>query len=140
MHRGFILFFCACWMVGVASMGLRAGHPSAQPQAETSGGQRVGPSAAMQQSEQALVKQYCVTCHNARTKTGGLSLEGLDPAAAASHSDVWEKAIVKLRGGMMPPVGMPRPGEAALQGFAASLERRIDAQALQSPDPGHKPI
>ncbi|MDQ4024054.1 MAG: hypothetical protein M3217_00965, partial [Actinomycetota bacterium] len=36
------------------------------------------------QSEQALVKQYCVSCHNARAKTGGLSLEGLDPAAAAT--------------------------------------------------------
>ena len=95
---------------------------------------------APQQSEQALVKRYCVTCHNARTLTGGLSLEGLDPAAATSHSDVWEKVIVKLRGGMMPPVGMPRPAEATLQGFAASLERRIDAQALTSPDPGHKPI
>ena len=151
--RGSILFFCVCWAVSVASFGLRAGHPSVQAQAAALGGQSLGQGGApggtpttpekqgaAPQSEQALVKQYCVTCHNARTLTGGLSLEELDPAAAASHSDVWEKVIVKLRGGMMPPVGMPRPGEAALQGFAASLERRIDAQALKSPDPGHKPI
>ena len=151
MRRGLILFFSACWVVSVASMGL---HPSAQTQPDRQsaalsrqsaapGGQTAAPSkegAALQQSEQALVKQYCVTCHSARTKTGGLSLEELDPAAAASHSDVWEKVIVKLRGGMMPPVGMPRPAEAVIQGFAASLERRIDAQALASPDPGHKPI
>jgi hypothetical protein len=153
MRRAFILFFCACWVVSVASMGLRAGHALSQPdllspgeggpQAAAPGGQTVAPGgqgSAPQQSEQALVKQYCVTCHNARTLTGGLSLEGLDPAAAASRSDVWEKVIVKLRGGMMPPVAMPRPPEATLQGFAASLERRIDAQALTSPDPGHKPI
>src|SRR5688572_2673656 len=140
--RRSILFFCACWLVTVASFGLRAGQPAAQAQVPAPAGQRVAPGGQQgaPQSEQALVKQYCVTCHNARTLTGGLSLEGLDPTAAASHSDVWEKVIVKLRGGMMPPVGMPRPGEAALQGFAASLERRIDAQALQSPDPGHKPI
>ena len=94
----------------------------------------------MAPSEQALVKQYCVTCHSARTRTGGLSLEGLDPAAAASHADVWEKVIMKVRGGMMPPVGMPRPDETTLQGFAASLEQRIDQQALISPNPGHKPI
>jgi hypothetical protein len=37
-------------------LGLRAGHPSAQPQAPAPGGQRVAP-----QSDQALVKQYCVT-------------------------------------------------------------------------------
>ena len=142
MRRGSILFFCACWVVSVAAFGLPAGHPLAQAQAVAPGGQPTAPEkqGPAPQSEQALVTQYCVTCHNARTRTGGLSLEELDPAAAASHADVWEKVIVKLRGGMMPPVGMPRPGEATLQGFAASLERRIDAQALKSPDPGHKPI
>jgi len=127
VRRAFI-FFCACWVVAVASLGVRAGHPLPQPQASAP------------QSEQALVKQYCLTCHNARAMTGGLSLEGLDPAAAAGHSDVWEKVVMKLRGGMMPPAGMPRPDEATLQRFASSLEQRIDAQALISPDPGHKPI
>jgi cytochrome c551/c552 len=136
-HR---LVFFACGIVAVASLGLRAGDPAAQPQAPTPVGQGVASQNVAPQSEQALVKQYCVTCHNARAQTGGLSLEGLDPAAAASHSDVWEKVIMKLRGGMMPPVGMPRPGEATLQGFAASLEKRIDGQALTSPNPGHKPI
>jgi hypothetical protein len=47
---------------------------------------------------------------------------------------------MKLRGGMMPPAGMPRPDEVTLQGLAASLEQRIDGQALISPNPGHKPI
>ena len=146
MRRASMLFFCACWVVAVASLGLRAGHPPAQPQAGAPGTQGEAPDRqgvgkdAAPQSEQALVKQYCVSCHNARALTGGLSLERLDPAAAASHSDIWEKVILKLRGGMMPPVGMPRPAEATLQRFAASLEQRIDAQALISPDPGHKPI
>jgi mono/diheme cytochrome c family protein len=135
MRRASLLFFCACWVVAAASTGLRAGDPFAQPQTPAPGGPAAAPS-----SEQALVKQYCVTCHNSRALTGGLSLEGVDPAAAASHSDVWEKVVMKLRGGMMPPLGMPRPEEATLQGFAASLEQRIDAQALLSPNPGHKPI
>ena len=73
-------------------------------------------------AEQALVQKYCVTCHNARAMTGGLSLDGLNPAEAATHADVWEKVAMKLRGGMMPPVGMPRPDEATLRGFATSLE------------------
>src|SRR5260221_750220 len=53
----------------------------------------------------AILKQYCVTCHSERRKTGGLSLEGLDPASAAGHGDVWEKVIRKMRVGMMPPAG-----------------------------------
>ena len=135
MRRASMLFFCACWVVAVASLGLRAGQPFAQPQAPAPGQAGAAPP-----SDQALVKQYCAGCHNARAQTGGLSLDGLDPAAAASHTDVWEKVILKLRGGMMPPVGMPRPAEATLQAFAASLEQRIDARALRAPDPGHKPI
>ena len=31
-------------------------------------------------AHRALVDQYCVTCHNARVKTGGLALDGLDLA------------------------------------------------------------
>jgi hypothetical protein len=135
MRRAFVLFVCACWVIAVGSLGLRAGHPSAQSPTPAPQAQGVAPL-----SEQALVTQYCVSCHSARTRTGGLSLEGLDPGAAAGQSDVWEKVIVKLRGGMMPPVGMPRPDEATLQRFAVSLEQRIDTQALVSPDPGHKPI
>ena len=38
---------------------------------------------------------------------------------------------MKLRGGMMPPQGMPRPDEATLEAFAAALEKTLDAQALQ---------
>jgi mono/diheme cytochrome c family protein len=133
-RASWLIFGCACWIVAVASLGLRAGHPSAGPEAAPRG-QAEGPP-----SDQALVTQYCVTCHNARAQTGGLSLEGLDPAAAAGHPDVWEKVVMKLRGGMMPPVGMPRPDGATLDGFVASLEQRLDAAALASPDPGHKPI
>src|SRR3981189_1019191 len=57
----------------------------------------------------ALLEQYCVTCHNERRKTGGLSLEGLDPASPAEHGEIWEQVIRKMRVGMMPPAGVPRP-------------------------------
>jgi mono/diheme cytochrome c family protein len=90
--------------------------------------------------DRQLIQKYCVTCHNARAKTGGLVLESLDPAQAAAHADVWEKVVRKVRGGMMPPKGMPRPDEATLTAFAGALEDILDRQALRSPDPGHKPI
>jgi hypothetical protein len=85
-----------------------------------------------------LVQKYCVTCHNARVKTGGLSLEGLNPAQVGDHADVWEKAARKIGGGMMPPQGMPRPSEAVMAGFLRSLEATLDRQALSRPDPGFK--
>jgi hypothetical protein len=90
--------------------------------------------------DQALVQKYCTTCHNDRAKTGGVSFEGVSVAEAGAHSEIWEKALVKLRGGMMPPQGMPRPDAAAMDTFIVALENTLDAQARKSPDPGFKPV
>jgi hypothetical protein len=127
--RSLALFTLALTALAAGSGGLRA-HAN-QP-AQTS-----APAAA---TDQALVQKYCLTCHNARVRTGGLTLEGMDPSDAAAHTELWEKVALKLRGGMMPPQGTPRPDEAALEGFATRLERTLDARALKDPDPGHKPV
>jgi len=81
----------------------------------------------------ALVQKYCVTCHSDRLKTGGLSLQNVDPAAPSIDGAVWEKVVEKLHGGMMPPQGMPRPDAAALDTFVASLESVLDRQAAGDP-------
>src|SRR5256885_144176 len=47
----------------------------------------------------ALVKRYCVTCHNERLKTGGLTLDGVDVQHPGAHAEVWEKVVRKLRTG-----------------------------------------
>src|SRR5690349_6025291 len=48
----------------------------------------------------ALVQKYCVTCHSDRLKTGGLSLQGVDPAAPKIDGAIWEQVVQKLHGGM----------------------------------------
>ena len=55
--------------------------------------------------DQALIQKYCASCHNDRAKTGGISFDGINVAEAGKHSEIFEKALVKLRGGMMPPRG-----------------------------------
>ena len=94
------------------------------------------------EAERALVDKYCVTCHNARLKTGGLVLDkdAVDLAHVADRADVFEKVIRKLHGKMMPPVGMPRPDEATLDAFTSSLEHAIDRVALTRPHPGRSPL
>ena len=88
----------------------------------------------------ALLKRYCVTCHNERAKTGGLSLEGLDPANVAGNllekGDLLEKIVRKVRVGMMPPAGMPRPDEATTHRFVASMESMLDRAAAAQPNVG----
>jgi hypothetical protein len=87
-------------------------------------------------SNAALLQRYCVTCHSDRAKTGGLTLEGLDPDRPQANTEVWEKAIRKLRAGLMPPAGAPRPARLELDGFRRSLETSIDRAAMARPDPG----
>jgi mono/diheme cytochrome c family protein len=87
-------------------------------------------------SSQSTVQKYCVTCHNDRLKTGGLSLAAIDLATPSAHADTWEKVIRKLRTGAMPPPNAPRPDGAASAALATYLETSIDRDALASPHPG----
>src|SRR3954470_13160850 len=54
-------------------------------------------------AQQALLNQYCVTCHNAKAKTGGLSLDGVSLDRVNGEAEIWEKVVRKLRAGLMPP-------------------------------------
>jgi mono/diheme cytochrome c family protein len=83
-----------------------------------------------------IVDKYCVTCHNARLKTGGLALDGLDIAQAGRQPQTWEKVVRKVRTGMMPPANAPRPDRATLDGLAASVEATMDRAAAAAPNPG----
>jgi len=87
-------------------------------------------------SHQALVQQYCVTCHSQRLKTGGLVLEPAALATPSTNIELWEKVTRKLRSGLMPPPGSPRPANAALDAFTGWLEGELDRIAAQSPNPG----
>src|SRR5437763_11242046 len=86
--------------------------------------------------QRALLDQYCVTCHNQRTKTAGVMFDNLDLSDVSKHADVWEKAVRKLRGGMMPPPGVRRPDQAAIESFVSRLENSLDRAAAMDPNPG----
>jgi mono/diheme cytochrome c family protein len=78
-----------------------------------------------------LVKQYCLGCHNDRTKAGELTLANFDVTDPQHSAEIAEKMIRKLRAGMMPPPGVRRPDETALAGLADLLERHADAHATE---------
>jgi cytochrome c551/c552 len=65
--------------------------------------------AAAPASRDAVLKQYCVTCHNQRVKTGGVDLGSIPSDDPAAHPEVWEKVVRKITAGEMPPAGMPSP-------------------------------
>src|ERR1041385_7943976 len=87
-------------------------------------------------AQRALLDQYCVTCHNDKTKIDNFSLQKEDINAVGDHPEVWERVIRKLRAGMMPPPGMPRPPLAKYEALRDWLEAQIDRKAAAHPNPG----
>jgi Protein of unknown function (DUF1592)/Protein of unknown function (DUF1588)/Protein of unknown function (DUF1587)/Protein of unknown function (DUF1585)/Protein of unknown function (DUF1595)/Planctomycete cytochrome C len=87
-------------------------------------------------AERALLNQYCVTCHNDKTKTANFSLQREDINSVGDHPEVWERVIRKLRAGMMPPPGMPRPPLAKYEELRDWLEAQVDQKAATHPNPG----
>jgi len=87
----------------------------------------------------AILNQYCVTCHNERLKTADLMLDQMDVASVSAGAEVWEKVVRKLRSRAMPPVGLPRPDDAAYDSFATYLETELDRAAVARPNPGRPP-
>ena len=86
-------------------------------------------------SERALLDQYCVTCHNQKLKTAGLTLDQLDVARMHDHPEVWEKVVRKLRAGVMPPSGMKRPDPAVMESMITFVEKELDQNAAPNLTP-----
>ena len=113
-------------MVLVASGHLLAAGP--RPQA---------PAVHAAATEPALLERYCVTCHNDNLRTAGFSLESLDLGNISADAEAWEKVVLTLRAGMMPPAGRPRPDRETYDRLASFFETDLDRAAAASPDPGH---
>lgn len=91
--------------------------------------------AAAPQAE-ALMKRYCVGCHNDKVKTGDVSLTGLTVAGVGTHANTWEKVLRKVRTGEMPPPKLPRPSAEVQSSFVGWLEGQLDRAASANSNPG----
>src|ERR1700681_2644393 len=84
----------------------------------------------------AFLKQYCVTCHSQKLKTGGLALETVDLGDVSRNVEILEKVVLKLGSGAMPPAAARRPDKATSNAFLASLETSLDRASAARPTPG----
>ncbi|HET7607338.1 MAG TPA: DUF1592 domain-containing protein [Gammaproteobacteria bacterium] len=118
LNRGLLAAFAAAALAGCS------GEPS--PEALLAQGKKLWP----------LVERYCVDCHNDADLAGDIAFDRLGPGDVAAHADIFERAVRKLRGRMMPPPGESRPGIAETDAFVAWLEATLDA-ASPTPEPGY---
>ena len=79
-----------------------------------------------------LTKTYCVTCHNDKAKTGGLSLQAADLENVPKAAETWEKVIRKIRrrdaAARRAAAGQSRAGRVR-SFLETSLDRAADGQA-----------
>ena len=124
MRRALRLFACGV-LAAVAGVSVRLsarrGGASRTVRLKAAGHRKV----ALYEVKPAL-DRYCVTCHNAKLKTAGLSLEQVDPARVGRDAETWEKVARKLRTHEMPPPGLPAPGPGDVR--AARLDARSRAR------------
>ncbi len=93
------------------------------------------PAAAAQAAPDlhAVTEQYCTKCHNTEDWAGGLDLTSLDHGHVGADAQTWEKVLLKLRSGMMPPPGKERPSREDTESIARMLETRLDAESRAHP-------
>src|SRR5215510_12555728 len=125
-HRTGVLAICLCLLLLAAVAG-------AVPQ---NGSQTSQPAATPTSAQRALLDQYCVTCHNQQVKTAGLMLDKTDLNDIPGGAATWEKVVMKLRAGMMPPLGRPKPDQASIDAMVSLLESGLDKASAAHPEPG----
>ena len=128
----------ACWVLVTSTV--LAVPASAAPRQNARASASESAPVMAPDAQRALIDKYCVTCHSARLKTGGLVLEGIDTAHPEARADAWEKVARKLHAGTMPPARQPRPARAEVDQLAASIEQALDNAAAKTPNPGRPAI
>src|SRR5687767_16003642 len=117
----------ALFVFCILNFALISAFTAAQSQAPVSVASRAGAEQPL-----ATVKQYCAGCHNDRMKTAGVSFDGVTVESIGEHADVFEKAVRKMRGRVMPPPGARQPDGAAIDSLVAWLETSLDRTAGQA--------
>ena len=103
------------------------------------GGCGGGVDKASIEKHSALIETYCTDCHNPLDLAGDFAFESLDLENVGQHQEIWEAAIGKLRGRLMPPAGARQPAQAEIDALVAYLENAVDASADRTLI-GHVPV
>jgi len=87
-----------------------------------------------------LVEKYCFECHNTEDWAGGAAFDAMSADSVPEEGKVWEAAIKKLRGGLMPPSNAKAKLDSkAAAGLASWLETTLDASQA-TPYTGYVPL
>jgi cytochrome c551/c552 len=127
MKRLVFAVVAACAAAALATPLTASGHDAPRPHMAASHAAKSGSP----ESLDAVLNEYCLGCHDADGKAGGLSLQDFEPTQAHKQAETAEKMIHKLRAGLMPPAGAPRPDPATEKLLRTAIESSVDHAAAQ---------
>ena len=137
-----VVLACAGLLWGVSTTAPIAA-PRAAPQSPVVREVASVPRASTAVASKELLDRFCLGCHNEKARTAGvdsarkLALDTLDVMRVDRDARAWELVARKLRAGMMPPPGMPRPDRATFDSLIYWLESELDRTATPyTPPPG----
>lgn len=83
----------------------------------------------------STIETYCTDCHNLDDYAGGIDFTILSPEVVAQDADIFERALKKLRGSVMPPPSQEQPGQDERWDLITSIENTLDAHAAENSAP-----
>lgn len=78
-----------------------------------------------------FLHHYCSKCHNTNDWAGGIAFSIMNAKDIPHDAKIWEMAIQKLGGHLMPPPGNRQPTNARLNGFIHWMQNDIDSAAAK---------
>ena len=125
-----------------AAVAQAQGPEQAQAPAETQGSAQAQGQAKTDPALQpyhSMINNICDKCHNTTDWAGGFAFDTLDLSHPGQDPEVWEKAVTKLTGRLMPPAGQKQPSQAVVDSFIKYLDTHLDASAKDR-GIGHVPL
>ena len=129
---------CAVWLGAVLWSG-DGNALAAQAAAQSTGQAPRAAGQAVATTPQQTLEKYCLGCHSEAMKQRGavpVAFDRLDLSNLAANAATWETIDRKVRTGLMPPAGVPRPDKASHDAFVGWIARELDGAAAARPNPG----
>ncbi|HKJ75152.1 MAG TPA: DUF1592 domain-containing protein [Alphaproteobacteria bacterium] len=124
-------------VLGVLGMTSTGAAFAASAGSNASGDTGSSPQQTVADKQFKMLDDYCVKCHNYKDWKGQIAFDTMTPDGIPQDAAIWEKAIGRLSGELMPPPGKPRPDQKQIESFISWLEGQLDAAGAKKPDPGH---
>ncbi|MEJ1966891.1 MAG: DUF1592 domain-containing protein [Gammaproteobacteria bacterium] len=122
----------------VIQQAIAADTPAAPSTASTTAASAGHDAAAGSNPNWSMLSEYCTECHNTVDWAGGVAYDAMSPDSLTEDAAVWEAAIRKLRGHLMPPPGNKQPDQARIDNFVGWMEHTLNASTV-TPRAGHVP-